>query len=232
MELRNNPLLLGTFILGASYWIIAPLIENFYLSLFFAMAVTLSSAAALPELAINTFYILFFKKRSMDEQGRGRGSHLAVYGMFLFTFGSVFSGCYGLYWNINGQPTSWIGSAESQFGRACHTAGFILMQFGPTVTKEGFALDRRWWVTVISAAFLVAAGYYFGMQTKLVQDRGVLSPISETRPFCPTDRVVWGSSNKIYHTPDSKYKGMVTKPDECFTSEQEAKEAGFRPPKS
>ncbi|MCO5730060.1 hypothetical protein [Rhizobium sp. SSA_523] len=169
VDLKTNPLLWVTILVGAGYWVLAPLAGNPLLSIVMALAVMITSAVALAEYTPEAWRVVVKKKRSSDEFGRGRGSHLAIFGFFMFALGSVFSGTYALAWSWLGQPTDWIGSASANFGRFCHAAGFVLMQAGPAFQKDGIVLTRSWWVTVIGAAALILIGFYLGMQVRLVE---------------------------------------------------------------
>lgn len=55
-------------------------------------------------------------------------------------------------------------------------------------------------------------------------------PERVNRPSCKPEQPVWGSSAKIYHTEESRYRGVVIA-QWCFGSIEEAEKAGFRPPK-
>ena len=226
-DLKNNPLLWASIIVGAGYWVVAPLATNPLLSIIMAIAVMISASIALFEYAPEAWRVVVKKKRSDDE--RGRGSHLAIYGFFLFAFGSVFSGTYALTWSWYGQPIDWIGSPSANFGRFCHAVGFAMMQAGPAMKKEGFEVRRSWWITAIGAIILVLLGFYLGMQVKtfeMTESMRAFKTYTFGRPMCPPGAVI-GSRNKIYHADDSPYREM-TIPRECFPDETDAKRAGYR----
>lgn len=230
--LKSNPLLWAAIALVAFYWMASPFIPNPYLSSLFSLLLIISAALTFMQYAWQAVKILVYKDRSRDEYGRGKGSHLAILGIFLFSFGSVFSGFYGLWWNFNGQPIEWIGSAASQFGRGCHVLGFCLMQVSPEITKEGFAFKARWWIIATGSAILIAIGFYFGMQVKTIETTDALKAWrmqNIDRPPCPVDRSIWGSRSRLYHTEQSPYRLLLV-PSHCFANEREAIEAGFRPP--
>lgn len=49
-------------------------------------------------------------------------------------------------------------------------------------------------------------------------------------PVCPATRPIWGTAGNTYHEPSSPYRQQVKRPVRCFTSVEEAREAGFRAP--
>lgn len=163
-KLKGNRLLMASALAVVFFWIVAPLVPNPHLSTFFSLLIFATGSLTLTRYAKPTFRVVVRGERSQDEMGRGRGSHLAIYGTFLFAFGCICMGAYGLWWNYAGQPEEWIGSPASQFGRACLVAGFCMMVIGPSMTIAGFELPRRWWALLIVAAILIALGFYLGMQ--------------------------------------------------------------------
>lgn len=230
--LKNNRLLWVTFAFAAAFWIIAPLVPNPYLSSLISFCLLSSAIMTFYQYSAPAYRILWRQER-YSEDGRGQGSHLAVLGIFLFALGSASMGLYGLTWNFNGQPPDWIGSAPSQFGRACHVAAFCLMQISPQITTEGLRIKFSWWVVAILATSILLIGFYFGLQVKIIETtdhwRVVRVQLMADRPSCPPQRDVWVGSSQVYHTSESPYRGMVI-PKLCFRSEEEARLNGFRPP--
>lgn len=168
-NLKNNRLLLVTLGLLALYWTVTPFVSNPFLSSFFSLLLLIFSTLTVAQYSVETWRILFMGLRSADELGRGRGSHLAIYGVFLLGLGSMMSGAYGLWWNVNGQPLSWIGSPASQFGRSMQVVGFILMQAAPEVTQQGLEIKKTWMAIVLGCAILIGIGFWLGLQVKLVE---------------------------------------------------------------
>lgn len=229
--IKDNRLLWVTFAIAAAFWIIAPFVPNPYLSSLISFCLLCSALMTFYQYAMPAYRILVLQERYSDGS-RGRGSHLAVLGVFLFALGSASSGVYGLWWNFNGQPPDWIGSVPSQFGRSCHVAAFCLMQISPQITTEGLQIKAGWWLIAAIATALVAIGFYFGLQVKIIEtDAWQITRVhlmAQDRPLCAPERNVWGSSSKIYHPPDSRYRALVF-PRRCFKDAGEAARAGFRP---
>lgn len=162
-SIRSNRLLWLAFAIALAFWIIAPLVPNPYLSSALSFALLCSSVMTFYQYTPPAYRVLFYQERYYGPDG-GRGSHLAVLAVFLFAIGSAASGLYGLWWNFHGQPPDWIGSPQSQFGRACHIAAFCLMQVSPQITTDGFKIKAQWWVVAIISTVLLLVGFYFGMQ--------------------------------------------------------------------
>jgi hypothetical protein len=228
--LRNNRLLIVSVVVVAFYWLIGPALPSPYLAGVLSLLLLIAGTLTLAQYIAPTYEILFHQKRSEDE--RGRGSHLAIYGIFLFSFGSVWAGGFGVLWNMAGQPPDWLGTAMSNFGRLCHIAGFFLMQVSPDVTKEGIELRGRWWLVTIGSIVLVGIGFWLGVQLRTFEASYAWRELhvgAVDRPACPDDRAVWGSSSKVYHTQDSPYRAQII-PVRCFATKEEAERAGFKPP--
>lgn len=228
---KPNYLLVSSVIGVTSYWIIAPLITNPYLSVFCSLVLMVGATLALIQYAPDAYQVVFRRRRSADPEGRGRGSHLAIYGIFIIAFGSVFAGTYALWWSMSGQPGTWIGSAASNFGRMCHAIGFGMMQVSPNVTRTGIQFTRSWIAIAIAATILILIGFYIGISVQIVEVSGSMRSWKQfyaNRAGCPETQAVWGSSSKIYHTEASPYRGQVI-PRMCFATESEARQEGYRP---
>lgn len=200
-SLKDNRLLIAVALAVALFWAVAPFVPNPYLSSFFSLLILIAGTLTLFQYAWATFEVVVLHRRSDDEFGRGKGSHLAIFGIFLFAFGSVTSGAYGLWWNINGQPLDWIGSSPSQFGRACVFAGFCLMQVSPEVTTKGLEIKSRWWLIIIGATILIGIGFYFGLQVKVIETTDAMRAWKMShidKAVCPTDRAPWGPQSSGY----------------------------------
>jgi len=170
-NIRNSRLLWLASLVGLAFRIIAPLVPNPYLSSALSFARLCSSVMTFCQYTPPTYRVPFRQQRHYGPDG-GRDSHLAAVAVFLFAVGSASSGMYGLWWNFNGQRLDWIGSAQSQFGRACHSAGFCLMQISPQITTDGLKIKTQWWVVAIISTALLLVGFYFGMQFQAVETSG------------------------------------------------------------
>ncbi|WP_155956602.1 hypothetical protein [Rhizobium sp. CF080] len=173
------------------------------------MAVGITSCVALYEYAPEAWQVVVKQKRSADP--RGRGSHLALYGFFLFSFGSAFACAYSLSWLWYGQPNAWIGSPAANFSRFCHASGFALMQAGPALKKEGFVVRPTWWVTAIAAALLVLLGFYLGLQFKSIEVSDVREwqSVVAARPVCPPGEPGMIPTSKLIHTDSGPYQDRI-----------------------
>lgn len=228
---KPNYLLVASMVGVAAYWITAPLVSNPYLSVFCSMLLMIGATLALIQYAPDAYRVVFKRWRSNDPGGRGRGSHLAIYGIFIIAFGSVFSGTYALWWATSGQPGSWIGSAAANFGRACHAIGFAMMQVSPNVTRTGVHFTRSWIAIAIGATILILIGFWIGVSVRIVEASDSMQPwrpFYSGRAMCPAD-AIWGSANRIYHTKASPYRDLVI-PRWCFINEAQARREGFRAP--
>jgi len=165
--LRDNSLLLWSLVVAVTYWIVAPVLPSQYLAGTMALLLLVAGSLTVAQYIEPAYRVLWLRERS-DHEG-GRGSHLAIYGVFLFAFGSVFAGAFGVLWNIAGQPSDWLGTATSNFSRLIHIAGFALMQVSPDITPRGLALRGRWWAVAIALTVALGIGFWLGLQMTAIE---------------------------------------------------------------
>lgn len=166
-------------------------------------------------------YRVVFKGLRSDT---GDGSHIAVLGMTFIAAGSVYLGAWGFMWNMFDQPTDWVGTAHSSFGRALMTVGFGLMYYSPDIGRNDSKSPTLVWL----AAMMIGAvllGYFVGRS-----EADTPTAFRTSYAICPHTRPIWGNtSSGIYHVPGSPYR-LLTNPNRCFKDTDEARRAGFRPP--
>ena len=155
----NNKLLV--YFVGAilAYWSFSLVIPGGVLSVIVGGALLTFGVFAFMRYGRDAYEVLFNGLRSEN----GDGSHLAVLGMALIAFGSVYIGGFSLLWNIFDQPENWLGTAVSAFGRAVTTAGFALMYFSPDVGRPEPRTPPYVWFAIILTCVALAA-YLIGTQ--------------------------------------------------------------------
>lgn len=129
-------------------------------------------------------------------------------------------------------PDLWIFESDILVRAVVWYLGWALalLFFAPDI-NEGAVPPKSFYT--LSAGIAVGSflmGYSFAVGTS--NALAVKTPNGSDLPGCSANRPVWGSSNGVYHLPQSKYRGMVDPPSRCFKDEDEAKRKGFRPPKS
>lgn len=115
------------------------------------------------------------------------------------------------------------------------TWSILLALFAPDIeeVKDG-PRDMIWrsiavFVAGAMAGFVLASS--FGVSAVSVDVSGLRSyPHLANRAQCPDGEDVWTSSSGVYHTVDSPYRETIH-PRECFSTEEDAKAKGFRPPR-
>lgn len=231
MAATNNPLLFWTVVAIASYWATGLITPDPFISSASSLFLLIASAIMFLRYAPTAWDVLFHQKR--DQGKGGEGSHIGVYGATLIAAGSCYVGLFGFLWVMAGQPDSWLGTVYSGFGRAVAAAGFVLMAFSPNVATKTIRPAN---VLMIGFVIIVIAIASFLAGTRVAQPeraawwRNISGALAD-RPICPPDRIVWGSSNKVYHIGESKYRPMLV-PSRCFKNVDEAESKGFRAPKS
>jgi hypothetical protein len=224
-KLFNNRLLLGTILALAIYWGTAVV----------ATGAFMTAVVGILLLSFGGLNLLFYSATAYrvvvigDRSDIDAGSHLAVYGAWLLSFGAVWSGCFRLLWIYYQQPDTWTGTAYSGFGSACMAVGFLHTFLGPQATETGVRVVGTMWI--VGAVIIgLCAGMLLGTQL----DATAYDPFrihrsySGDRPWCPPDREVWGAASGVYHSADSPYRSQVV-PTRCFKTVAEAEAAGFRP---
>lgn len=227
----QNPLLFWTWLLVAVYWIVGPLIPSPYISI--AASIFLLSAGVLNawKYGPDTYLILFKQLRSQDEGGEG--SHIGVYGVFLLSIGSIWSGVYGVSWILADQPASWSATVFSSFGRVMMGAGFVMMWISPRMSAGGGRPISQVVIAVVAFVALCMAVMFGGWLQALSTQNEIIEFTrrhGDERPQCPGNKPVWGTVNGRYHIPGGKYRAQII-PYRCFADELSARRAGYQPPK-
>lgn len=162
--MRNNYLFIGTVTAIVLYWLLGIFIPQPYLSSTSSFALLFFGAAVFLRYAPVAWEVLFNNKR-MEGEGQD-GSHLAVLGTAMLAAGSVYVGIFGLAWVLSGQPSHWLGTPISGFGRALMAGGFWLMYASPEVVRRDIRVPGLTWLIVIISAS-VLTGLVLGYQLEL-----------------------------------------------------------------
>jgi hypothetical protein len=227
-EITKNDLLLWSVVAFLGYWLVGWVAWDPAPSAAVSLFLLIAGSVTFARYGPKAFDVVWRKRRLSDAQD---GSHWAVYGVGLLSAGAVYQGLFGLAWLAWGQPTDWLGTPVSAFGRYLMAWGFALLFFSPDVGKRGLRPSSRTWLMIGGAAIIAgiafAAGWYLGPK-----NAGAASNMHYSlagRAQCPSDRPVWGSHRRVYHDAQSKYRHMVI-PARCFRSTREAEGAGYRAP--
>lgn len=148
------------------------------------------------------------------------GGYLAIFGVFLLSVGSLYTGIWNIAWLSYGQPMDWTATFHSAFGRFSMGCGFTLMFVSPVVTRERLRLIPSVW-TAAAMAGVALLMFYLG--TKY----GTVADITSHIVACPSQTPVKGSATGIYHVPGGRSYARTT-PNACFATADEAVVAGYR----
>lgn len=133
-----------------------------------------SSTASLALLVFGTITFFRYAPVAISFLVEGRpnvddhqdGSRLAVLGTAMLAAGAVYSGSFGLWWVIVGQPEYWLGTPTSGFGRALMAGGFWLMYASPDVVHRDMRVPGVAWLTIIVMASILT-GILLGSQLEI-----------------------------------------------------------------
>jgi len=151
----GNHLLSISLALVTIYWMLASVIPNPHVSRAASLMVTISATAMTGRYLRDVYRILFERLRS-DAEG-GENAHLAVYGAFLVSLGTMWWGIYRLIFAYYGSPVSWLGNSFSGFGPAVVACGFILLFYSPDSIGPGIMVRTWFWqVTALIIALMAA----------------------------------------------------------------------------
>lgn len=221
----RNPLLIITTAGLAAYWSLGWYVPGVILSSSLSIFSILIGAAILVRYSAGFYEVLFKGARSEREDG----AHLAALGIPSIAASIVWGGLFTLGWNIAGQPEEWLATPAASFSRVLLVAGCIALYLTPDVQKERISLPGVLWLaaivlTAVFTAFLLGA--YVGTE----RQASFFRAYRVSYPYCPDNRPIWAASHsQRYHTPDSPYRTQVV-PRRCFSTDDEAQEAGFSPP--
>ena len=105
-------------------------------------------------------------KAFRDTIGQGiiAPGHIALMGITLLALGAVYSGSWGIFWNLMGQPSELTGTALSTFGRFVSASGFAFLLSSPDRVILP-TLNLKVWsvilgvVVALIGAFFLAVSY-------------------------------------------------------------------------
>lgn len=124
-------------------------------------------------------------------------------------------------------PSLWIFDSDILIRAIVWYLGWalLLLFFAPDI-NEGAVPPRSFYTLALGIAF---GSFMMGFSLAYGLASADTVPSAESDlPGCPDNRKVWGSTTKIYHTPDSPYRGMLRPPFRCFKTEDEARQKGYR----
>lgn len=168
-RLKGNQLVFWTLIGNALYWLIGAITPNPYVSSAASLLLLLTSAGMFIRYAPHAWDVVINGLRDAGEGGQT--SHLALYGATLLAFGSCYVGLFGFLWVMADQPTSWLGTPISGFGRAVMSVGFSLMALSPDKTPSGVKLPNLILIVILVVA--VAVGSFFAGRKAAPQEQAV-----------------------------------------------------------
>ena len=227
--ITSNRLLGWSVAAFCAYWIVGGLLDGEYLTGFASLLVLVFGALTSIRYTPRAWEVVVNQWRNTDSED-GDGSHLAAYGVALFSNGAVYVGIYGLVWLAMGQPASMLSTALSGFGRAMMGAGLALMFFSPDVSRRGLRLPTKLWFIGIAVVVLLSAffiGVRVGRNDSALNTTIRLSALEPCGPSAIKGNIT-RAGGKLYHRPGGPYYA-VTRPEKCFGTEQAALAAGFRP---
>lgn len=158
------------------------------------------------------------------------GPQLALLGVTIVAAGSVYSGAFGLAWAMAQEPTSWLGTPFSAFGRYTMSIGFGLLFLSPETSDDRIRAPR-WWYLVGLMILVAVIAFTLGTKWGDAKTADVAHRVVDSRSVEAGDCPVIGNDNgRIYHDRNSPYRGMLRGWKPCFQSVNEARVAGYRPP--
>lgn len=99
-----------------------------------------------------------------------RGDELSLIGVALLATGAFYQGTFALSWLAAGQPSTWLGTAASGFGRFILAMGFMLMFISPLKAPTGSSDRFSWWAAGPILLLVAALAFVLGSQWGATQD--------------------------------------------------------------
>ena len=97
------------------------------------------------------------------KEGRLGDDRFSLMGLYLIALGAAYSGAFVIAWAFAGNPSAWLNTPFSGFGRATMISGFWLLIVSPNTTPERIRLPR-WWVICIAAMAIAVLAFALGVQ--------------------------------------------------------------------
>lgn len=228
-KILSNQLLFGTIVALIIYWTLGTILPSPYISTTASFLMLMGGGFASFRYMPPAVQIVILNRRVEDVPNER--DYYPVYGSALLGLGAVYTGLFGMLWALSGYPPEWTATVYSSFGRALMAGGFLLLFLGPSESKEGIKLPNLAWLIVI-ILIAISASFLAGIRVASTPDDRetwkFLKMHGESRPACDASKPVWISSSGTIHPQLSKYRSLVI-PKQCFATEKEAIEAGFRP---
>lgn len=164
-------------------------------------------------------------------QGRSSGSTQLMLGILIWAISSEVVLGWTFAWRYLDNPEWMVDHPILGFARMWSAVGAALM-ITSAGARTGPITPASWiWISIASCLGGIVAGMLImsSFQTPHVALDGN-AVYREGRFICTQSWPVVVSSSGVYHTMDSPFRAMVEKPVACFTSVEEAREAGFRAP--
>lgn len=166
--------------------------------------------------------------RSIRE-GRA-GAQFLISAVFLIALVFLIQRSWVIILSVYNRPDWLVNSSMSIFIPWMMAWAVSLAFIAPDVDDYNSGERGGVWRSLALFAAGAIAGFVLATSFKVTEVSSVW-PHLTNRAACAKSEEVWVSSNGIYHTKSSPYRGMVV-PEWCFEDENQAKEKGFRPPKS
>jgi hypothetical protein len=126
-----------------------------------------------------------------DRRQIDRGEELSLVGVALLSAGAFYQAMFALTWVIIGQPSAWLGTASSGFGRFVMASGFLMMFISPLKVPKGAFDKMSWWALGPVILMVIAMSFVLGSQWGAKQEgraafkAGMVAPLPSIVPLAP-----------------------------------------------
>lgn len=164
--------------------------------------------------------------------GRG-GAEFLIVAVFMMAFMLLVQRTWGIILRVYDRPDWLVMSPISILLPWMLSWAISLALVAPDIEIDDTGTRHTLWRSVALFIGGATVGFILATSFKMTDSFDISSisawPQLANRAYCSTDFPVWVSSNGVYHTASSPYRGMVTA-KWCFSTVAEAEAKGFRPP--
>ena len=224
VDILTNRLVLILLFIAAIYWSVA----------FFVPGAIMIEAMGLVAIVVYAAVVVHWTGPAMSalRTGQTGGVPQLLLGVVLFVASSDALRIWAQIWRWNDYVDWMVRSPILGFIILSTICSAAMMITSPGASEEGVPNQNWKFLSIAIGVGALVVGFVLGSSYSGRSELPLPVLASTEKPQCLPDRPFWGNrASGIVHGPASPFRHMVV-PDACFSSEDEARNAGYRIPRT